>query len=101
MNSDLEMAGLLMLWLVMEEVCNVTDSHVAIFSDNSQTVHWVQRLAAKHSVIAMQLVRALALWLQLAHASPLNPMLITGVNNSLTDIPSRSFGSDMAWHCKT
>ena len=100
-NSDLEMAGLLMLWLVMEEVCEVKDSHVALFSDNSPTVHWVQRLAAKHSVIAMQLVRALALRLQLAHASPLTPMHIAGVNNSLTDIPSRSFGSEVAWHCKT
>ena len=100
-NSDLEMAGLLMLWLVMEDVCNVTDAHVALFSDNSPTVHWVQRLAAKHSEVAMQLIRALALRLQLAKASPLTPMHIAGVNNSLTDIPSRSFGSDVAWHCKT
>ena len=98
-NSDLEMAGLLVLWLVMEEVCDVKDSHVALFSDNSPTVHWVQRLAAKHSAIAMQLIRALALRLQLARASPLTPMHIAGVNNSLTDIPSRSFGSVAAWHC--
>ena len=98
-NSDLEMAGLLMLWLVMEDVCEVENAHVALFSDNSPTVHWVQRLAAKHSTIAMQLVRALALRLQLARASPLTPMHIAGVNNSLTDIPSRSFGSDSAWHC--
>ena len=75
------------------------DSHVALFSDNSPTVHWVQRLAAKHSAIAMQLIRALALRLQLARASPLTPMHIAGVNNSLTDIPSRSFGSVAAWHC--
>ncbi len=101
-NSDLEMAGLLMLWLVMEDVCDITDAHVALFSDNSPTVHWVQRLAAKHSEVAMQLIRALAfLRLQLAKASPLTPMHIAGVNNSLTDIPSRSFGSDAAWHCKT
>ena len=100
-NSDLELAGLLMLWLVMEEVCDVQDAHVALFSDNSPTVHWVQRLAAKHSHVAMQLIRALALRLQLAGASPLTPMHIAGVNNSLTDIPSRSFGSDAAWYCKT
>ena len=100
-NSDLEMAGLLMLWLVMEEVCTVANAHVALFSDNSPTVHWVQRLAAKHSTVAMQLVRALALRLQLTGASPLTPMHIAGVNNSLTDIPSRSFGSNPAWFCKT
>jgi hypothetical protein len=42
-NSDLEMAGLLTLWLVMEQVCVFQPAdHVALFSDNSPTVHWVQ-----------------------------------------------------------
>jgi len=101
-NSDLEMAGLLMLWLVMENVCPTTEgAHVALFSDNSPTVHWVQRLAAKHSKVAMQLVRALALRLQLTHASPLTPLHIAGVDNAMTDIPSRSFGSEPKWHCST
>ena len=39
-NPDLECAGLLMLWLVMEDVCNITTgTHVAPFSDNMPTVH--------------------------------------------------------------
>ena len=43
-NSDLECAGLLMLWLVMEDVCDITTgTHVALFSDNSPTVSWVQQ----------------------------------------------------------
>ena len=100
-NSDLELAGLLMLWLVMEEVCAVRDAHIALFSDNSPTVHWVERMAAKHSKVAMQLLRALALRLQLAEASPLIPLHIAGVDNAMTDIPSRSFGSEPKWHCKT
>ena len=101
-NSDLEMAGLLMLWIVMESVCHpVQNKHVALFSDNSPTVHWVQRLAAKQSPIAMQLIRALALRLQLQRASPLTPLHIAGANNAMTDIPSRSFGSEPKWHCKT
>ena len=101
-NSDLEMAGLLLLWLVMEDVClTLTNAHVALFSDNSPTVHWVQRLAAKHSHVAMQLVRALALRLQLTHTSPLTPLHIAGVDNAMTDIPSRSFGSEPKWYCKT
>jgi hypothetical protein len=38
-NSDLKMAGLLTLWVVMEDVCpDLTNSHVALFSDNSPTV---------------------------------------------------------------
>ena len=39
-NSDLEMAGLFILWLVMEAVCPcVRERHVALMSDNSPTVH--------------------------------------------------------------
>ena len=56
-NSNLEMAGLLLLWLVMEYVCDiVSGTHVALFSDNQPTVHWVERLAAKSSVITGQLI---------------------------------------------
>ena len=101
-NSDLEMAGLLMLWLVMEDVCDIrSGSHVALFSDNQPTVHWVQRMAAKNSLVAAQLVRALALRLKKSGASPLTPLHIAGVQNAMTDIPSRSFGSEAKWHCKT
>ena len=101
-NSDLEMAGLLLLWLVMEAVCPSLDgAHVALFSDNSPTVHWVERLASRHSIVAMQLIRALALRLQLQKASPLTPLHIAGIHNAITDIPSRSFGSIPKWHCPT
>ena len=101
-NSDLEMAGLLLLWLAMEEVCSgLEGAHVALFSDNSPTVHWVQRMAARHSTVAMQLIRALALRLQLTQASPLTPLHISGIHNAMTDIPSRSFGSEKKWFCET
>ncbi len=100
-NSDLELAGLLVFWLVMEEVCVVKNSHVALFSDNSPTVHWVEKLAAKHSKVAMQLICALALRLQLAKTPPLTLLHIAGVDNALTDIPSRSFGSKPKWHCSS
>ena len=91
-----------MLWLVMEATCqDLTNAHIALFSNNSPTVHWVQHLAAKHSHIAIQLVRALALRLQLTKASPLTPQHIAGVDNAMTDIPSRSFGSEPKWFCKT
>ena len=99
-NNDLEMAGLLLLWLAMEETCgNLQHCHIALFSDNTPTVSWVQRMAAKQSVIAMQLLRILALRLQLAEASPLTPLHIAGVDNEMADIASRSFGSESKWHC--
>ena len=100
-NSDLEMAGLLLLYLIMEEVCDLhSGSHVALFSDNQPTVSWVQRLASKSSVVAGQLIRALSLRLKKHGVSPLTPLHIRGVENALTDIPSRSFGSVPKWHCK-
>ena len=56
-NSDLEMAGLLMPWLVIEEVYSkLRAAHVALFSENSPTIGWVKRLAARGSLVAMQLV---------------------------------------------
>jgi hypothetical protein len=45
-NLDLEIPGLLFLWLVMESVCgDLHEQRVALFSDNSPTVGWVRRLA--------------------------------------------------------
>lgn len=101
-NSDLECAGLLLLFLVMEEVCNFEPGdHLLIFSDNSPTVHWVQRMAARGSLVAGQLLRALALRMKVNHVLPLTPLHIQGVQNPMTDIPSRSWGSKPKWHCKT
>ncbi len=61
-NSDLEMAGVLLLWLVMEGVVgDLMEKKVALFSDNDPTVSWVKWLASWHSSIAAQLVHALAL----------------------------------------
>ena len=33
-------------------------------------------------------------------ASPLTPLQIAGKENFMTDIPSRSFGSNLSWFCK-
>ena len=101
-NSDLEMAGLLFLWLVMESVCgDLREQRVALFSDNSPTVGWVRRLATKGSMVSAHLIRALALRLKLNGTCPITPLHIAGEENSMTDIPSRSFGSEPKWFCKT
>lgn len=99
-NSDLELAALLLLFLVIEStVETLSNAHVALFSDNSPSVHWVQRMAVKSSPVAMQLIRALALRLQVTRVSPLTTLHIAGNENAMTDIPSRSFGSTARWHC--
>ena len=98
-NSDLEMAGLLMVWLVMEAVApSLRHKHVALLSDNSPSASWVKRLASKSSMVAGALLRALALQLRVNRTSPLTPLHIPGVHNRIGDIPSRSFGYKKDWH---
>jgi hypothetical protein len=93
-NSDLEMAGLLLLLLVMEEVvCNLKEANVALFRDNTPTVGWVTHLASRHSTVTAQLIAALALCLKSHQCCPLTPLHIKGDANALTNIPSQPFGS--------
>ncbi len=101
-NSDLEMAGLLLVLLVMEEiVCDLRKQNIALFSDNTPTVSWVKCLSSHHSIVAASLVAALALWLKTHRCCPLTPQHIRGKDNTITDIPSRSFGTKPQWHFKT
>jgi hypothetical protein len=45
-NSDLEMAGLVLLWLAMEEVCGpAKETRVTLFNDNSPKIGWATKLA--------------------------------------------------------
>jgi hypothetical protein len=61
-NLNLKMAGLLLLWLMIEHTCtNLTEKHIAIFSDNSPTVSWVQCMVCRLSLIAKQLIWVLTL----------------------------------------
>ena len=99
-NSDLELAALLFLFLVIETVAgDIRNKYIALYSDNSPSVHWVQRLAVRSSPAATQLIRALSLRLHITQASPLSTLHIAGQKNAMTDVPSRSFGSEAKWFC--
>jgi hypothetical protein len=99
---DLEMAGLLLLQLVMESACgNLWEKRVALFINNSPTVGWIQCLATHGSMVSAHLIRALALWLKLNGTYPITPLHIAGDENSMTDIPSQYFGSKPKWHCRS
>jgi hypothetical protein len=101
-NSDLELAGLVLLWLMMEHVCGpLTDKRIALFIDNSPTVSWVERMACRSSLVAEQLIRVLALRFNIQKVCPITTLHIAGDQNSMTDIPSRSFGSEQKWHFKS
>jgi hypothetical protein len=101
-NSDLELAGLILLWLMMEHVCSpLAEKSIALFSNNSPTVSWVQRMACLSSLVAEQLIRVLALRFNLQKGCPITTLHIAGDQNSMTDIPSPSFGSEHKWHFKS
>jgi hypothetical protein len=101
-NSDLELAGLVILWLMMEHVCgSLAEKRVALFSNNSPTVSWVQRMASCSSLVAEQLVQVLALWFNTQKACPITTLHIAGDQNSMTNITSRLFGSKPKWHFKS
>ncbi len=98
-NSDLELAGLVILWLMMEHVCGpLKDKRVALFGNSSPTVSWVQQMAARSSLIAEQLIQVLALQFNIQKVCPITMLHIAGDQNAMTDIPSRLFGSKPKWH---
>ena len=94
-NSDLEMAALLMHWLVLEQLApSLKHEHVEAWSDNTPTVSWATRLNSTKSEPANRLVMALAIRQRAQRASPLVTMSIAGIDNTLADVASRSFGQE-------
>ena len=90
-----------MLWLVMEKLCTkLQAAYVEFFSENSPTIGWVKCLAVRVSLVEMQLVRVLTLRLEKYGTSLLTPLHIFGEENSMRNIPSRLFDSNLAWFCK-
>ena len=92
-NSDLEMAGHLIQWLILEHHApqSLEHAHIGIFCDNTPTVAWATRLHSSKSVIAGHLLRALALRQHINRTSPLITISIAGILNLMADIASRSF----------
>ncbi len=101
--NDLEMAGLLLQYLVLEQLVNLRHTHVSAWCDNSSTVSWARKMSSKRSIVGRRLVRALGLRIAVNEASPLVPVTIAGKNNPLADFASRSFGTPDApskpYHC--
>ena len=90
--NDLEMAGLLLHCLVLEQVVpNLENKHAAAWCDNTSTVSWARRLASKRSLVGQRLLRALAIRHAATKSSPLAPWSIAGANNHMADLASRSF----------
>jgi hypothetical protein len=90
--NDLEMAGLLLQYLVLEQLVPLKHEHVAAWCDNTSTVSWARRMTSSKSRIGHRLVRALMMRINVNEASPLVTVSIQGIRNAMADVASRSFG---------
>ena len=91
-NSDLELAGLVLLWLMMEHVCGpLAEKRITLFSNNSPTVSWLQRMACRSSLVAEKLIRVLALHFNIQKVCPITTLHIAGDQN----------WSEQKWHFKS
>jgi hypothetical protein len=69
-NSDLEMAGMLVHYLVLKHLISLRHMHVAAWCNNTPTVSWTNKLSSSRSLLAGCLTRALALCLHANEAPP-------------------------------
>ena len=87
--NDLEMAGILLGWLVLEHLCHTLQfTQAGMECDNSSSVHWTRKYTAK-SLIAGHLLRALALRQQICRSAPVMLISIAGELNDMADVASR------------
>jgi hypothetical protein len=90
-NSDLEMAGMLAHYLVLEHLVSLRHVHVAAWCDNTPTVSWTNKLSLSRLCVAGILTRALAMRIHANEASPLVSVSIAGTDNTMADAASRTF----------
>ena len=89
-NSDLEMAAILLQWLVLDHITTTLHRSTLSRSNNTPACSWATRMSPK-SKIAARLIRALALIQRICQAAPMYTLYVTGKDNDIADIPSRFF----------
>jgi len=90
-NLDLEMAGLLLQWLVLEQFADLAHTHVACWCDNIPTIAWASCLLSTKSPTAAKLLCILALHMLACQSSPLTTQHVPGIENKMADFASQSF----------
>ncbi len=100
--NDLELAGMVLGWLVIEYVIGDLEyKHIGSFCDNTSAVAWALKGHTSTSQVAGRLLRFLAMRQRVRKASSLLPMNIAGVDNKMADIPSRAFKNGEYFHAQT
>ncbi|HEY9818818.1 MAG TPA: hypothetical protein V6D20_23870, partial [Candidatus Obscuribacterales bacterium] len=88
--NDLEMADIVLQFLVIANLVPLLHTHLAIWCDNTSAVSWSNRLSSKRSQAGQHLARALSLLICHHQTSPLMPFSIAGKDNDMANIASRS-----------
>ena len=92
--NDLELAGLVLGWLILElSVEDLHFKHVGSFCDNTSSVSWCHKGYSSKSIPAARLLRFLSLRQRARKTSSIIPVHIPGKNNTMADICSRAFRS--------
>ena len=89
------MAGMLLHYLVLEQLAPLRHVHITAWCDNTPTISWTNKLSTSQSLIAGQLTRALTMRIHINEASHLTSLSIAGIDNTIDDTASRTF------HCNT
>jgi hypothetical protein len=92
-NSDLEMAAIVLMMLVLEGLAKRTRQHTLIFSDNTPAVSWTGHLVSSkaESRVAAPLLWILALRGRMTEAAMPTPDHWQGKKNEPAETSSRSF----------
>ena len=99
--NDIELAGLVLGWLVLEHVCpDLVFKHIGMFCDNTSAVSWAFKGSTATSIPAGRLLRLLFIRQRVRKASSLVPLHIAGKDNAMADIPSRAFKTGEFFHAK-
>ena len=91
--NELELAGELIAWLILEQISPISlkYAHIGIRCDNAASVSWANKLNSTSSIIAGQLLKALATRQHVHASSPMLTVGIPGKDNQMADVASRSF----------
>ena len=95
---DLELLGILMHWLALEQAVNKEDlkhQSPAIWCDNLAAVSWVYKFRSNTSALAGNILRTLATRLHECKAGLLGVDHISGIYNSMADVASRKHTTDL------
>jgi hypothetical protein len=91
-NSDLEMAAVLLHYMVLQQKVHLKFVGAGVWSDNTPTVAWAKQMADRSQApTAGRLLRGLTAFQPSVQAGPFTIGSIAGKANDMVDIASRTF----------